>query len=270
MELTAGEWLDVMRNEYLERFIPAGGAAVKFVVPSSPIGYTRVRDELRTAAESNGLQFVWVDATQTKIHLIDRLFHDMARQLDWDFLTSSFLSNSLSGSGWKLPDRQEDLKLPVLAELNDYDQPVLRTEIGRLVGNLILKDYAMCREFRLAMYWLCDAQLNASDSLAMRDAIHGWLKGDLRRIATLKRALIFQRIARHNARHMLFSLAHWLKLAGKSGLLLALDVTRYGQDVRPAQRDGSNYYSTAAALDAYEVLRQLVDGTDEMFYRALP
>ena len=63
---------------------------------------------------------------------------------------------------------------------------------------------------------------------------------------------------------MLFSLAHWLRMAGKSGLVLGLDVSRCAQAVRPADRDESVYYSTAAALDAYEVLRQLIDATDEL------
>ena len=83
-------------------------------------------------------------------------------------------------------------------------------------------------------------------------------------MSEVKRALIFQKIARHNARHMLFSLAHWLTLAGKSGLLLVLDVARYAEAVRPAERGAGNYYSTSATTDLYEMLRQLIDATDEL------
>lgn len=50
MELTAAEWLEVIRREYLESFIPAGGAAVKFAVPYPPIGHEELSHELSTGS----------------------------------------------------------------------------------------------------------------------------------------------------------------------------------------------------------------------------
>ncbi len=63
---------------------------------------------------------------------------------------------------------------------------------------------------------------------------------------------------------MLFSLAHWLKLNGKSGLVVVLDISRYTLTTRTRDDSDGFYYSIPAALDAYEVLRQFIDGTDEM------
>ncbi len=96
-------------------------------------------------------------------------------------------------------------------------------------------------------------------------AVLDWLRGDLRQISVLKSALIFRRIGRHNARHVLFSLAHWLAVNDRAGLALVLDIRRLGFARRPGpeERQG-HYYTKAALLDAYEVLRQLVDNTDEM------
>jgi hypothetical protein len=102
-----------------------------------------------------------------------------------------------------------------------------------------------------------------SDSLYL--SIKEWLRGELRLVSALKQALIFQKVGRHNARNMLLSLAHWLKLSGKSGLVLLLDISRYTVG-RPKEPDGTLYYSTGAVLDCYEVLRQFVDGTDESDY----
>src|SRR6266508_4028358 len=84
-------------------------------------------------------------------------------------------------------------------------------------------------------------------------------------MAMLKSALIFRRITRHNARHLLFSLAHWLAVNGRAGLLLELDIRRLGHARRPSPEERSgHYYTKAAVLDGYEVLRQLVDNTDEL------
>ena len=262
--MDAQDWLGVVRSEYLGDFIREGGAAVKFAVSQTPEGRRALIDGLRDAAGANGFEFVFVDAATTRLHLIDSLFHEVARQVDWDTLAYSFLVGLLEGNGWKLPARQDEFKLPIIAELNNYEEPLFRNEVSRLVGHRILRDYDMCREFRLAMIWLCDAQLNPSDNPALKHAIKEWLRGELRRVLALRRALIFQKIARHNARHMLFSLAHWLRLAGKSGLVLVLDVARYGENPPRAARDDALYYGTTAAIDLYEVLRQLIDATDEL------
>ncbi len=55
---------------------------------------------------------------------------------------------------------------------------------------------------------------------------------------------------------------HWLRLAGYPGLLLVLDTARLTVPRNP--KDGKTYYTKAAVLDAYEVLRQFIDATDRL------
>ena len=61
------------------------------------------------------------------------------------------------------------------------------------------------------------------------------------------------------------SLAAWRARVTGSGLVLDIDLSRLAVARRPPleQRTG-HYYSKAAVLDAYEVLRQLVDATDNL------
>lgn len=263
MELTPERWLTTVRREYLAAFIPGGGAAVKFAVPYPPISAAKLRAGLHEAAEGHGFQFAFVDSASTRLHLVDRLFHDVARQMDWDSLAYAYLVGLLPGQGYVLPGNRNQFNLSTLAELNGRDEPSMRQDIRRDIENALLWDYEMGHEFRRAMIELCRSQLDPGYD-PVPSAVKDWLLGDPVRISSLKHAFIFQKIGRHNARHLLFSLAHWLKLAGRKGLVLGLDITRYAQTVRPAERDGGNYYSTAAALDAYEVLRQFIDGTDEL------
>lgn len=257
------EWLGVVRQEYLE-FVRAGGAAVKFVVPIPEDGRRRLREGLRELAEQNGFQYAFVDATSTKIHMIDKLFHEVARQVDWDATAGAFVARLLAEHGLKLPPDPDDFRLPVIAELNDYPEPLFRIEVNRWLWNRLYHDYEMSQELRLAMIRLCRAQLDPADDPSLANAVREWLRGELRLVSAVKGALIFQKIARHNARDMLISLAHWLKVAGGNGLVLGLDVARYAEPSRRTDRDAGLYYSTAATLDAYEVLRQLIDATDEL------
>lgn len=257
------EWVAVVGSEYLATYVRQGGAAVKFAAASTDAGRAELRQRLAAAAETHGYQLAMLDAAEVRVHLIDRLFHAVARQVDWDGLARAYLERLLRARGLRLPPAPEPVSAARLAELNAAPEVLLRTDLQRALEHELFEDYAMSREFRLAVLALCAAQLDPTDNPALQAAIKGWLQGELRLVSEVKRALIFQKITRHNARHMLFSLAHWLTLAGKSGLLLVLDVARYAEAVRPSERVAGNYYSTSATMDLYEMLRELIDATDE-------
>lgn len=265
------EWLSRMRKEYLQDFIRQGGAAVKFVVPVDSIAHEQIRDGLQGAAADGGFHFAFVDAATTRLHMVDKLFHQVAQQIDWDGLAYSFLCGTLA-EPYKLPTERAQFGLQQIALLNNgLNENRLRTEINSQLEKALFRDYAMSQEFRIAMLHLCMAQLDPGEvNPGLRDTVKEWLRGELSHIAELKPALIFQKIGRHNARHMLFSLSHWLKLTGRSGLVLVVDISRYIEGIRavlpPNEPNGTLYYSTPALLDCYEVLREFIDSTDELEY----
>lgn len=263
--MTPEEWLTVARREYLDGFVRAGGAAVKVLVPADDNCRTALHDGLQALAAADGYQFAAVNAETTRLHMIEKLFGTVARQVDWDGQTRVLLRRMYIEQGLKVPP--DDVTIAAVAALNGYSEPLVRREAMPWLDRAILRDYGMSRQFRFAMLQLCLAQLDPTNDPGLAQSIKEWLRGELRLITAVKRAEIFLRIARHNARHMLESLVHWLTLTGKSGLLLVLDIRRYAQTVRPVERDGTTlYYSTAAALDAYEVVRECIDATDELAY----
>lgn len=261
MGMQSQEWLSVVRNDYLRDFIRHGGAAVKFAVLADTAERQRLVNELRLAAQSDGFAFAFVDSAKTKIHMIDHLFHEVARQIDWDGLAHAFVSRLMAENNYEIPKDPASLDLDQIAALNGREPAFLRKEIYGWLEKAIFRDYRMCQEFRIAMIHLCKAQL---DTRSGSSPIKEWLRGELRLISVLKKALIFQKVARHNARHMLHSLAYWLKATGRSGLVLTLDIARYTEAKKPEESDGTLYFSAAAAKDAYEVLRQFIDGTDDV------
>ncbi len=262
------EWLSVIEKEYLQDFVSDGGAAVKFAIPVEGAESADLKLELKNAAEAHGYQFAILDATTVKIHMIDHVFHEVARQVDWEGLAYSFLVNTLK-EHYRLPEKREGFTLAQIAQYNGIDEREMRLAVNNRLKESLFRDYAMTQEFRIATLRLCQAQLDPVEvPLALCVAIKEWFRGELPLISALKPALIFQKIGRHNARHLLLSLAHWTKLAGKSGLILVLDISRYMSD-RPKESDGSLHYSMPAVMDCYEVLRQFIDGTDESEYLML-
>jgi hypothetical protein len=267
MELQAAEWLAVVRRDYLEAYVRRGGAAIKFGVPADgQAGRDACAEELRAAALDAGFCFAAIDSRLAKIHLVDQLFFHVARQIDWDALTDGFLRRLFTAHRYRLPD-DAPLTLERIADANALDPIELDYRVEGLLSENVYHNYALSYEFRVGMRRLCEARLKPEGPAgSMAEPLRQWLTGDLRTISALKQARIYKKIARHTARHMLASLAQWARLAGAAGLVLALDIGRYTEGARPPEPDGTLYYGGSATIDLYEVLRQFIDGTDELQY----
>ncbi|MGH9131510.1 MAG: BREX system ATP-binding domain-containing protein [Acidimicrobiales bacterium] len=258
--------LDVIDGEYLHGFVDGGGAAVKFGVVPDEAAAASFSKWLGVLGEEAGYAVARVDAATTRVHLLEQVFFEVARQVDWDGLAAVTARRALEDAGYPAPPENPDASLDQTASYHGVDARELKREVDRSLQRRVYRDYSMVGEFRIAMLRLCQARLRTGQvAEAEHAAVLDWLKGDLARISALKSALIFRKIARHNARQMLFSLAHWLSVNDHAGLVLVLDVRRLGLARRPSpeERQG-NYYTKGALLDAYEVMRQLVDNTDEL------
>jgi hypothetical protein len=261
------DWMRVMRTEYLHDFVKNAGAAIKFVIPQEPGQQQVVWSELEKASLENDYVFIPLDAAFTRVHMVDELFYEIARQVDWDELALDFLFKTLSDGKYLVPPDKSQFSLAQVASMNGLDLGEMRAIINNRLRDNLSRYFEMTDDFRMAMLKLCQAQLDPQDlGVGAAEAVREWLRGDLKLISALRSASIFEKIGRSNGRDMVSSLAHWLHLAGKSGLVLGLDISRFLVAKRHGQPDGSMYYSTAAVLDGYEALRQFVDSTDELQY----
>ncbi len=264
MELRPQEWFQTIQQEYLQRFIGQGGSSVKFIVTPSDADRVCAQDHLMALAEQEHYACVRVDAKETKIHMMDKLFHQVARRVEWDALASQFVRRLLQENGYKLPEGKEEFSMAGVAHMNERAEPLLRRDLNSWLERAIYRDTKMCQEFRLAMIRLCLGQIDSgAGSPFMTEPVKSWLCGELRQMSSLKEALIFQKIVRNNARYMFASLSRWLRLVGKTGLVVSLDLSRCLESKKPASPEGL-YYGVSATLDAYEMLRQFIDGTDEL------
>jgi hypothetical protein len=264
MELRTQEWFQTIRQEYLQRFVGQGGSSVKFVVTPSDTDRAQVQGQLVALAKKEQYTCVSVDAKETKIHMMDKFFHQVARRIQWDTLASQFVRRLLQENGYRIPEGQEDFSIAGVARMNERAEPLLRRDLNSWLERAIYHDTHMCQEFRMAMIRLCLGQMDSgAESPFMTEPVKAWLCGELRQISSLKEALIFQKIVRTNARYMFASLSRWLRLVGQTGLVVSLDLSRCLESKKPTSPEGL-YYGISATLDAYEMLRQFIDGTDEL------
>ncbi len=270
------EYLDFVAEEYLRTYIARGGTALRLVVPGDNEIAKRFgagladRSRPDQAAGSSGTgEFVQVtvDSVTTRVHLMDQLFFAIAKQIDWIALAGTVLSDAYRQAGFPTAGPGDaELAVSVVAAHHALDATELYRSVRRALEHAVLRDDNLAHEFRVAMYRLCQALMGYGDvDDADKAAVLGWLHGDKIPAARLRAVLLHTKIARHNARSMLTSLTRWIRRAGRSGMVLVLDLERITVARRPPaeQRDGF-YYSKPATLDAYELLRQLIDATDDL------
>jgi hypothetical protein len=264
----AGEtWLALMRAEYFADFIPAGGAAVRFVVVADGAAFDRLAADLAAAAGQAGLLVVSVDLATTRLQLLQNLVFAVAAALPWERLLQRRLEALVAAAGYRWPAPGQRLDLPALAAANEVAAHLLWRDLTQALSREIWRDAGLTQDFRNAMIVLLQARLSGEDG-ALAASVMDWLHGRLRSLAPLKPARIGRRIDRRTARATLMSLCRWLRAcaaapgadaggAEAGGLLLLLDIRRLHRE-RRAVADGL-VYTPAAVMDCYEVLRQLID-----------
>ena len=266
--LEASAYLDFVDKEYLAPYVRHGGAAVKLLV----VADEQAAKELVVGLASigDGFQHAAVDAATTRVHMVDQVFAAVARQLDWVGLAGSVVRTAFEQCGFPPPagtgEADRDLSIAAVADYHQVDGAELYRSVRRAIEQTVLKDAALTNEFRMAMLRLCQERLGRGDvTAAERETVIGWLRGERVPAGELRKLSLHAKVARHNARSLLLSSTRWLRMAGHAGLVLRMDLTRLAVSRRPPAglRDGY-YYTKAAALDAYELLRQLIDGTDEL------
>ena len=262
--ISAAEYLDFVDREYLTGYISRGGAAVKLLCA----GDDTVRAQLATGFAGFDDRFVCasVDAATTRVHLVDQVFATVARQVDWVGLASAVVRKALDVAAFPAPDEHDVVDLAAIARHHDVDAAELYRSVRRAIEQIVLRDTELSHEFRVAMLRLCQERLGRGDvSAAERETVVGWLCGERLPAADLRRVGLNAKVNRYNARPLLLSLTRWVRIAGRAGLVLHIDLHRLAVARRPpvGLRDGF-YYAKAATLDAYETVRQLIDAADDL------
>lgn len=263
--LDCESYLDFLAAEYLSTYIRDGGAAVRFVVTGDDDVNRRWHEGLARSVRADGGRYVAMDSAETRVAMVDQVYGALARAVDWQPLIRQVVHDAWQEVGLS-PAAESDLSVANVAALHQVDAREAARSIRRQLEADLLRDTTLDRQFRIAILRLCQAELGTGDAVeSERSAVLAWLRVEPVTLRALKSASISARIGRHNARAMLTSLAAWLHRRSGAPLVIDIDLHRLGVVRRPPpeQRQGL-YYTKAAILDAYEMLRQLVDATDQM------
>lgn len=258
------DWLEVIGKDYLGDFIAAGGSAVKVVVVGNEEVAERLHQGLARVGLPLGYTVASVDAAETRVQLVDQVYIACARQVDWSAVGSRLAQAAYEAAGF--PASPDALGVADVAHRHEVDTGELYRSVRRQLELALLNDPRLPRDLRTALLRLGQHALSwppgAADS-ETRETVLAWLRGETVPLARLRAAGIAARLARHNARGLLTALGHVHQRVGLPGMVIEIDLSRLTVARRPPvdERQGY-YYSKAAVLDAYEMLRQLLDAVD--------
>lgn len=260
--LPTERWLNVIEPEYFTEYLPAGGAAAKFVI-ADDAGIARLRHAAAALAQRHGMLAAHVSAGEVRLHMLQDVFFAVARALPWDSLLQRYIEDLFSRNGYTWPQPGAALTMPELAHEFGVAANLLARSRDQWLSRDLWDDARLAQDFRAAMLRQCLARLEPDASSDDAEGpVQQWLYGEKIGLGLLRQYEIATRINRANARAMLISLCHFVRKAGTTGLLLTLDL-------RPALRipavgEASLRYSPAAVMDLYEVLREIIDDIEHL------
>ena len=79
------EYVEFLGREYLRGYIDTGGCAVKFAV-ADDTATAGFRELVVKEGRQSGYVVATLDAATTRVHLMEQIFFEVARQVDWDEL----------------------------------------------------------------------------------------------------------------------------------------------------------------------------------------
>ena len=264
-EIPLHDWLKVLDDEYLSAFIADGGASIKFAVTSP-----RQKLELTKAMESRcrDLNYVVVklDAAETKVHMPQDIFFEMASQVDWRLLARRLILRLAKEGGYQVdnvnPRETDNNIFEAVANVNNLDSQFVLQALRPKIQNDVFFEYRMTKDFRVAMTRLCQSEENSRPDQYGGQPLIDWLTGTNTKVSSVKSFFINTAINRVTARHFIESALFWFRHTGCGGTVVLLDNSRVAIPRNP--RDGLRYYTRAMVMDHYELLREFVDGTDHL------
>ena len=163
------DYVSFLESDYLHGYVDGGGAALKFVVPSEDASAAAFMERFAAVAGSAGFVVANVDAAETRVHLLEEVFFEVARQVDWDALATVATRAALVAAGYPAPDGR--VALDSLASHYGVDPRELKRDVDRQLQEQVHRDYAMVQEFRTAMLRLCQAQLRSGQVVDAEHAV---------------------------------------------------------------------------------------------------
>jgi hypothetical protein len=257
MTLGRDRWLNQIQSHYLANYIADGGSKVKVLVGGEGTGKTHLLRCILQDAQALGYETISLSAREYRLNDLTSLYRAIIKQIDSEQLVRGLCCQVAKKLGYGQYDGTEHL-LPLLYEDRGLTRDLAIYEIEKATG-LVLKDVDLGASFRAFAYRVINSRLVYGNEEAIRLALK-WLAGEKLETYQKKSTLLFERLQKSNSRYWLNSLLRLLKLAGLTGLVVAIDDLEVMTERNLESR--RFLYTANAIKDTCELFRQIIDDVE--------
>ena len=263
--ISVEQWLLFLDSEYLSSFIRDGGASIKFAVTSEELKPS-LYQAITTQARDQGYLVVDIDAADCRAHMPQDVFFEIAKQVNWRHLARRCVLKLARNLEYDVDHIDPNAKNNIFEEIGatkGLDSTIMLNHVlMRPLQDNVYRNLQMAKDFRVAMSHLCQREDIDGDDQYTGQPLLDWLTGDNTRLSNVKPFQIYTGINRTTARHFIESALYWFQYVGYTGTVLLLDNSRVTLPRNP--RDGQKYYTKTMTIDHYQLLREFIDGTDQL------
>ena len=262
MTLGGELWLERFQEYYLANYIASGGSKVKLLVGGEGSGKTHLIHCIQQNAKTLGYETVYLSARDYddyRLNNLPGLYRAIVGQIDQEKLVKGLCCSVAKQLGYEA-DKYDGTTLFLHLLIEDTKLP--RSEaIGEIIraASEVFGDVDFGSSFTSFAYRVINNHMINGNEKDVLLALK-WLSGNKLERREKQDLLLFEQLQKVNARYWLNSLIRILKIAGMTGLVVAIDdlevMTEHSQET------GKFIYTANAIKDICELFRQLIDDAE--------
>ena len=250
------------KTQYLETYIKEGGSKIKFLTGGDGAGRSlALGDYLRDAEESN-YKTAYIPARKVWLHDFKDIYVAIFDAVDFESCLHACAVRVIKELGYDpglVPDAQDFASF--LTAHSAFD-PLTKREIREKLSEMFFGNTWIDNNFAISAALITGSILGyPAIEPAAKDLLLAWHRGEKEaRVSALRKlGLSPARISKNNARHMLRSLIEIIRISGFAGLAVAVDNLEIMANTSALEEIR---YTKMRREDAYESIRELIDGID--------
>jgi P-loop Domain of unknown function (DUF2791) len=262
MTLGGELWLERFQEHYLANYIADGGSKVKVLVGSAGSGKTHLTRCIQQNAKTLGYETVYLSARDHddyRLNNLPSLYRAIVEQIDKEKLVRGLCCSVAKQLGYEA-DKYDGTTLFLHLLIEDTKLPrneaILKIERA---ASEVFGDVDFGSSFAAFTYRVIDNHMIKGNEKDVFLALK-WLSGNKLERYEKKALLLFEQLQKVNARYWLNSLIRILKIAGMTGLVVAIDDLEVMTE--RSQESGRFIYSPNAIKDVCELFRQIIDDAE--------
>ncbi|MBW4663919.1 MAG: ATP-binding protein [Chroococcus sp. CMT-3BRIN-NPC107] len=262
MTLGSELWLERFQEYYLANYIASGGSKIKVLVGSAGSGKTHLIHCIRQNAKTLNYETVYLSARDYddyRLNNLPGLYRAIVQQIDKEKIVRGLCCSVAKQLGYAT-DKYDGTTLFLHLLIDDTKLP--RNEAIKKIeraASEVFGDVDFGSSFTAFAYRIIDNHMIKGNEKDVDLALK-WLSGHKLERYEKKDLLLFEQLQRVNARYWLNSLIRLLKIAGMTGLVVAIDDLEVMTE--RSQETGKFIYSPNAIKDVCELFRQLIDDAE--------